>query len=289
MNLDVFDMLPSAESVGRRYAFLHWVLQGEFPSFNGTINRSTSCCPSRRTSFPSLGDTSVSLVVFAPWRTSEPPRPGVDNPVSPAGILPRKQQDLPSSWGTSFIRLPCSKPTPAGLLAPDHKSQQRGPWSSKGRGSRNWVFRRSVHGFRLAVYASPGRLPDTTQDSLPVAGQALLDGIHTRKVPLKGFKVVNYILSPFPKLCLSHNRQPTASLRTLELQSVCRTAAHKHYQPRRRTALRMAAYGLAQGVSRSSPVFSSSCDFEQETAIGYCPFAAMVQPGGTHGPLPWNV
>ncbi len=65
----------------------------------------TSCYPSRRTSFPSLGDTSVSLVVFAPGRTSAPPGPGVDNPVSPAGMLPRKQQDLPSSWGTSIVRL----------------------------------------------------------------------------------------------------------------------------------------------------------------------------------------
>ena len=54
--------------------------------------------------------------------------------------------------------------------------------------------------FGLAVYASQGRLPDTTQDSLPVAGQALLDGVFTRKVPMKGFKVVSYISFPFPKL-----------------------------------------------------------------------------------------
>jgi len=55
--------------------------------------------------------------------------------------------------------------------------------------------------FGLAVYASQGRLPGTTQDSLPVAGQALLDGLFTRKVPMKGFKVEYYIfLSPFPKL-----------------------------------------------------------------------------------------
>ena len=37
MNLDVFGMFPSIDSVDRRFAFLHWVLQGEFPSFNGTI------------------------------------------------------------------------------------------------------------------------------------------------------------------------------------------------------------------------------------------------------------
>jgi len=40
----------------------------------------------------------------------------------------------------------------------------------------------------------------TTQNSLPVAGQALPDGISTRKVPLKGFKVADYISFPFPKL-----------------------------------------------------------------------------------------
>ena len=45
----------------------------------------TSCRPSRRASLPSLGGTSVALVRFAPRRTSAPPRPGVGNPVSPAG------------------------------------------------------------------------------------------------------------------------------------------------------------------------------------------------------------
>ena len=54
--------------------------------------------------------------------------------------------------------------------------------------------------FGFAVYASQSWSPKPTQDSLPVAGQALLDGIHTRKVPMKGFKVANYISFPFPKL-----------------------------------------------------------------------------------------
>ncbi len=36
-NLDVFNMFPSIGSVGRRFAFLHRVLQGEFPCFQGTI------------------------------------------------------------------------------------------------------------------------------------------------------------------------------------------------------------------------------------------------------------
>ena len=54
--------------------------------------------------------------------------------------------------------------------------------------------------FGLAVYASQCRLPNATQDSLPVAGQALLDGVFTRKVPMKGFKVVDYISFSLPKL-----------------------------------------------------------------------------------------
>jgi hypothetical protein len=52
---------------------------------------------------------------------------------------------------------------------------------------------RSMVGFAEVVTYS-------TQDSLPVAGQALLDGILTRKVPLKGFRVVDYISFSFPKL-----------------------------------------------------------------------------------------
>jgi hypothetical protein len=100
----------------------------------------------------------------------------------------------------------CSNPTPAGLLAPDHTVQQRGPWSSKGKGSHYWVFRRSIawlpdslSTLRSADYSN------TTQDSLPVAGQALLDGLSTRKVPMKGFRAAIYISSPFPKLGLAQS------------------------------------------------------------------------------------
>lgn len=45
--------------------------------------------------------------------------------------------------------------------------------------------------FRLAVYASQCRSPRPTQDSLPAAGQALPDGLSTRKVPTKGFRVAS--------------------------------------------------------------------------------------------------
>ena len=65
--------------------------------------------------------------------------------------------------------------------------------------------------FGLAVYASQcGSLPHT-QDSLPAAGQALPDGVYTRKVPMKGFKAAGYISSPFPKLCLAQLHRPPAA------------------------------------------------------------------------------
>ena len=89
--------------------------------------------------------------------------------------------------------------------------QQRGPWSSKGRGSRDWVFRRSIA--LLSDSLSTLRNADysnTTQDSLPVAGQALLDGLSTRKLPMKGFRFVIYISFPSLKLILAQSMQPPA-------------------------------------------------------------------------------
>ena len=56
--------------------------------------------------------------------------------------------------------------------------------------------------FGLAVYASPSSLPPPAQDSLPAAGQALPDGLSTRKVPTKGFKVASLHLIPLSQALL---------------------------------------------------------------------------------------
>ena len=89
----------------------------------------TSSHPSHRTSFPSFGGTSVALVAFAPRRTSAPPRPGVGDPVSPSGMLPRKQARSPKFLGNLdclFAHVPirlrqdCSHQTIT--------VQQHGPW-----------------------------------------------------------------------------------------------------------------------------------------------------------------
>ena len=63
------------------------------------------------------------------------------------------------------------------------------------------VFRRSIAWLSDSLRTlRDANYSNTTQHSLPVAGQALLDGILTRKIPLKGFNGVVYISFPFPKL-----------------------------------------------------------------------------------------
>jgi len=76
----------------------------------------------------SFGGTSVALVAFAPRRTSAPPRPGVGNPVAPAGKLPRRRQDLPSSWGISIVRLHMFQRRRQDCLHQTVTVQQRGLW-----------------------------------------------------------------------------------------------------------------------------------------------------------------
>ena len=87
-NLDVFNMFPSISSAGRRFASLHRVLRGEFPCFIGTIKalRLPAVHPAALR-YVRLAVPQRSLVVFAPRRTSAPPKPGVDDPVSPAGTI----------------------------------------------------------------------------------------------------------------------------------------------------------------------------------------------------------
>ncbi len=195
-------MFPSIDSADRRFAFLHWVLQGEFPSFDGTIKalRLPAVRPTAlrflRLAVPRLHSqvcSSTTECAVEAWSCS----PGGSSR-DVAEETDRISQ-VPGEPQSSVCT--CSKPTPAGLLTPDHTVQQRGPCSSQGRGSHDWVFRRSIAWLSDSLSTlRDADYSNTTQDSLPVAGQALLDGFLTRKVPMKGFKVVDYILFSFPKL-----------------------------------------------------------------------------------------
>ena len=162
--------------------------------------------PSCRASFPRLAVPRVALVSFAPRRTSAPPRPGVRNPVAPVRKFAEER--------TGFSQVPGEPPlsvcnvlaTPAGLLAPDHTVQQRGPWSSKGKGSHERSFDAlvallsdSLSTLRSADYSNP------TQDSLPVAGQALLDGLFTRMVSDERFQICELHFIPLSQAFLAQS------------------------------------------------------------------------------------
>ena len=145
----------------RRLAFLNWFQPGAVRQLRRYYQDAmTSCRPSRRTSFPSLGCTSVALVVFAPRRTSAPPRPGVGNPVAPAGMLPRKRQDLPSSWGTSIVRLHMFH-SDAGRTARTRPLQCSSValGASKAKAPTKGLSTLNSMAFGLAVYASQCGLP----------------------------------------------------------------------------------------------------------------------------------
>jgi len=86
--------------------------------------------------------------------------PGVVHPVPPAGISPRRRQDLLRSWGTPNVPLPCS-PTPVG---PSHQAfamRRRGPRSDHNEGSHDVTFEAPSHSF------STGCLRFAAQVALP--------------------------------------------------------------------------------------------------------------------------
>ena len=95
----------------------------------------------------------------------------------------------------------CSTPTPAGPLAPDPYGAAAWPLVLEWQRLLRKVFRRSIAGLSgsLSTLRRAGH-PAPTQDSLPAAGQTLLDGLLTRRVPTKGFGVLLTSHPPFPSL-----------------------------------------------------------------------------------------
>jgi len=190
----------------RRLASLHWLQLGAVRQllqyYQDAMN---SCHSSRLPPLPSFGGTSVPLVRFAPRRTSAPPRPGVGHPVSPAGMLPRKRQDLPSSWGTSIVRLhmfqsdaggtACTRPIQCSNVALG---------SSKAKAPTKGLSTLNSMAFGLAVYAS--------QDGLPRHHARLASGcwsgstgwaFHPQDSDERFQDCVLTSLSSSPKLCLA--------------------------------------------------------------------------------------
>lgn len=78
--------------------------------------------------------------------------------------------------------------------------------------------------FGLAVYASWCELPRPTQNSLPAAGQALPDGLFTRKVPMKGFSSASYISSSLPKFLGAIDETGARNARTAAMRDMSLSA-----------------------------------------------------------------
>src|SRR6516164_5177034 len=99
--------------------------------------------------------------------------------------------------------------TPAGLRTPDRYSAAAWPLVCEKQRLPRKVFRRSIAWLSdsLSTLRRTG-YPSTTQDSLPAVGQTLLDGLLTRRVPTEGFRVLRYISSSFPELCLAQSHRP---------------------------------------------------------------------------------
>ena len=139
-----------------------------------------------------------SPVLFAPRRTSAPPGPGVGNPGLRPGLALRRRQDLPGSRETPIVRLPCSVDAGRTTCTRPVRCRSVAPGIRKAEAPAKGLSALNSRAFGLAAYASSPGLPHSTQDSLPAAGQALLDGLSTRRAPTEGFRVLLTSHPPSP-------------------------------------------------------------------------------------------
>ena len=140
-SLDVPHLFPALGSAGRRFASLPRVLRGEFPCFGGTIKalRLPAARPAALRCLR-LAVPQRSLVLFAPRRTSAPPKPGVGHPVTPAGIIAEETTGSPKFLGNPdcpfalFSRRRQDGGHQTATVPP------RGPWYVKSKGFHERSF-----------------------------------------------------------------------------------------------------------------------------------------------------
>jgi hypothetical protein len=213
-NLNVFDMFPSIESAGRRFASLHRVLRGEFPCFNGTIKalRLPAAHPA------ALRFLRLAVPRFHSLRSLPGRRVGrrglelVTRYLQPG--VAEETTGSPKFLGNPDCPFAHVQSTPAGLLAPDHYDAAAWPLVCEKQRLPRKVFRRSIAWLSdsLSTLRRTGH-PATTQDSLPAAGQALPDGLSTRKVPTKGFRSASLHRIPLSQALLGTMKSTAAPKR----------------------------------------------------------------------------
>ncbi len=126
------DVVPGPGSSIRHpltvFPSLHRVLRDQFPGFISTMRvlRLPVARPTALRFLRLVVPRLHSLCSLLDGRV-QPPKPGVVHPVTPAGNLPRRRQDLPSSWRTPMIRLhmffdsgrtACTRPIRSSSMAP---------------------------------------------------------------------------------------------------------------------------------------------------------------------------
>jgi hypothetical protein len=167
----------------------------------------TSCRPSRRTSFPSLGGTTGTRPFRSRRRGAWPASGlGLVTRYPRPGRLPWRRQELPSSWGTPIPVCTCSSSTPPADASLTLTGRSRGPRYGNDKGAdNNRLSRLNSMAFGLAAYVSRCWLPATAQDWLPGAGQALLGRLSPAGRLQKVFKSRHVRWPPFPSfLAQSH-------------------------------------------------------------------------------------
>jgi hypothetical protein len=147
-------------------------------------------------------------------------RPGVGHPVAPAGMYRGNDRSSQVPGEPRLSVCPCSVDSGGTVRARPLRRDSVALGIRKAKAPTKGLSKLNSMAFGLAVYASQCRLPHTTQDSLPAAGQALPDGLSTRKVPTKGFRLASVHLIP-----LSQASWRNRIDRGCETTSVGRTAA----------------------------------------------------------------
>ena len=160
---------------------LHGVRKGRSPASPLLWDAATPCRPSRRASFPSLGDTIVPSHLFVPASLGRRLRINlelVSRYLRPAATM--ETTGSPKFPGSPGDHSPCSSDPGVTRHADGSRCRSclpRPPRLTTTNAHDDGISGLNHTAFDLAVYASSWRSPDTTQDSLPAAGPALPDGI----------------------------------------------------------------------------------------------------------------
>jgi hypothetical protein len=127
--------------------------------------------------------------------------PGVGHPVSPPGLSSVETTGSPKFLGSPNLRLRMFSDPGRSIRLRPLRGVRMAPAVSRTKAPTiKSISRLDSMAFGLAAYVSRCWSPFTAQGSLPGAGQALLDGLLTRKAPAKGFQLTSCSLSSLPKL-----------------------------------------------------------------------------------------